>query len=267
MDLLPKYSISRTKEFIPNPAQEILKIEGLGKQKNIAIRGTVGNTIYYSLHGEHYQRSKPTRVNRTAASVRSGLDFGKASRICRQVRELVAPLNPCNGDKELMFRLTGALNRFIHYQSGANQKETNRLTGLAYLRDFQFNDQAIVAGLRNFSIPANSNDSGSHGLTIPPFIPRSSIPAPEKTEQILCSILVTCSNLDQTSTKLLGKSEFIIPWQKELYQPPALLFTDSPEPDDLILMIVSLEFQSLHNGEMQRDERLRYRPCGIVWAR
>jgi len=266
MDLLPKYSISRTKEFIPNPAQGILKIEGLGKQKNIAIQGTVGNTIYYSLHGKHYQRSKPTRVNRTAASVRSGLNFGKASRICRQVRELVAPLNPCNGDKKLMFRLTGALNQFIHCLSEANPKETSRLTGLAYLRDFHFNDQAIETGLRNFSIPANSNVSGSPGLTIPPFIPRSSIPAPEKTEQILCRIVSTCSNLDRVATKLLGKAEFIIPYRMELYEPPALLFTDSPEPDDLILMIVSLEFQSLHNSEMQTDERLRYRPCGIAWA-
>lgn len=266
MDLPPKYTISRNKGFIPNPAQEIFKIEGLGKQKNIAIRGTFGNTIYYSLNGEHYKRSKPTRVNRTAASVKSGLNFGKASRICRQVRELAEPLNPCSGDKKLMFRLTGALNQFIHCVSCAAPGEISRPTGLAYLRGFQFNDQAVMAGIQSFSINANSNDSASPGVTISPFIPRSSIPAPEKTAQILCRIVITCSNLDRVTTKLLGKAEFIIPYQKELYEPPALLFTSSPEPDDLMLMILSLEFQSPHNGEMQRDERLRYRPCGIVSA-
>lgn len=165
-----------------------------------------------------------------------------------------------------MFRLTGALNQFIHCMSGAAPGEISRPTALAYLRDFQLNDQAISAGIQGFSVNANSTDSASPGLTISPFIPGSLIPAPEKTAQILCRILTTCSNLDKVATKLLGKSEFIIPYQKELYEPPALLFTSLPETDDLILMIVSLEFQSLVDGETQRDERLRYRPCGIVWA-
>lgn len=239
----------------------------MGKQGNKGIRGTFGNMIYYSLNGEYYTRTKPNQVNRSAASVKSGFNFGRASRLSRQIRLLIAPLNPCNADKKLMFRLTGTLNRFIHCISSANPTEADRSAGLACLRDFQFNDQAIVAGLLNFSVRANSKDSGPPGLTISPFIPGSSLPAPKKTAQILCRIMVTCSNLEQTSTKLLGKAEFIIPYQKELYEAPALLFTSSPESDDLMLMIVSLEFQSLHNGEMQRDERLRYRPCGIVWAR
>lgn len=165
-----------------------------------------------------------------------------------------------------MFRLTGALNQFIHCMSGAAPGEISRATALAYLHDFQFNDQAVTAGIQGFSVNENSTDSASPGLTISPFIPGSLIPAPEKTAQILCRILITCSNLDKVATKLLGKSEFTIPYQKELYEPPPLLFTSLPETDDLILMIVSLEFQSLSDGEMQRDERLRYRPCGIVWA-
>lgn len=237
----------------------------MGEQGNIRIRGTIENIIYYSLNGKFYMRTKPASVNRTAASVKSGLNFGKACRVGRQLRLLVAPINPCNGDKKLMFRLTGALNRFIHCLSGATK--TRRSTGLGFLRDFQFNDQAIVQSILSFSIRPNSKDSGSPGLTISPFIPGSSLLAPKKTTQILCRTVITCTNLEQVSTKLLGKSEFIIPYQMELYEPPAFLFTAFTQPDDLILLIMSLEFQSLRNGEMQTDARLRYRPCGIVWTR
>ena len=176
--------------------------------------------IYYSLNGEYYTRTKPNQVNRSTASVKSGLNFGRASRLSRQIRLLIAPLNPCNADKKLMFRLTGTLNRFIHCISSANPTEADRSAGLACLRDFQFNDQAIVAGLLNFSVRANSKDSGPPGLTISPFIPGSSLPAPKKQHKYCAGSWSPAATWSRPAQNFLEKRNSSSPTKRNCMRRP-----------------------------------------------
>jgi hypothetical protein len=194
----------------------------MGKQKDIKLRGTIGNVIYYESRGGYYKRARPGRVKRTAASVKSGLNFGKASRICRQIRTLAAPMNACNGEKKLMFRLTGALNKLINLKTNGPGTTEPLTPGLSFLSDFQLNDQAIVSGIRRIPVQVKATGSSTAALTLTPFVPKSALQHPEDAEEVICRILVTASNIDQASTRCLGNAEIVIPRTEELFQPPVL---------------------------------------------
>ncbi|MEO6964187.1 MAG: hypothetical protein ABIY90_19630 [Puia sp.] len=237
----------------------------MAKQGKIRLQCTVGQTIYYPLKGEYYMRRKPAEVRRTDASVKSGLNFGKASRICRQLRELIGPLNPSNTDKRVMFRFTGALNKFINWNSNRPETGKGRITGLPSLTDFQFNDQAMVAGLKALQIRVKTSGSGLTELSISPIIPVSTLNAPQGTTQVICRIMVTGSDPDRVTSRLLGNAEINIPDNDRLFEAPVLSLTPAA-PGEIMLVIMALEYQLNGDGGLKADERMRYRPCGIVWS-
>ncbi|MDP4214395.1 MAG: hypothetical protein Q8918_19120 [Bacteroidota bacterium] len=235
----------------------------MAKQGTIRLQCTIGENIFYSLRGGYYMRRKPAEVRRTAASVKSGLNFGKASRICRQLRELIALPDPA--DKQPMFRLTGALNKFINWNSSRPASGQGRLTGLPWLTDFQFNERAMVAGIKVMQIRVETTSPGQTELSLSPFIPASALKAPPGTEQVICRITVTASDPDRVSTRLLGKTEINIPVNDWLFQAPGLSLTPAA-PGEIMLVIMALEYQLNQDGGLKSDERMQYRPCGIVWS-
>src|SRR5450631_3330817 len=105
----------------------------MGRQRDSKLVGTVQNIIFYNLRGEYYMRSKPTVVKQTKSSVHSSLNFGKASKICKQIRNLIAPINTVQSDLGLMFRLTGALNKFIAWKEKMNEESHTMPIKLPYI--------------------------------------------------------------------------------------------------------------------------------------
>jgi hypothetical protein len=55
----------------------------MAKQRDSKLVGTIGNLIFYNHLGDYRMRTKPDSVRRSSASVNSGLNFGKASKISR----------------------------------------------------------------------------------------------------------------------------------------------------------------------------------------
>ncbi len=60
----------------------------MARQRDSKLVGTIGNLIFYNHRGDYRMRTKPDSVKRTAATVHSGLNFGKASKISLQIRKL-----------------------------------------------------------------------------------------------------------------------------------------------------------------------------------
>src|SRR3979409_1483417 len=111
----------------------------MARQRDSKLIGTVSNLIFYNFRNEYYMRSKPVSVKRTRASINSGFNFGKASKISKQIRNIIEPINPCKSDKKIAYRLTGALNRFISWKEKQDTISMVDQTSLPFIQNFQFN--------------------------------------------------------------------------------------------------------------------------------
>ena len=66
----------------------------MARQHNSQLVGTVNNLIFYKFRGNYYMRLETgVPSDLTQASVKSGFNFGKASAIGRQIREVKNPIN------------------------------------------------------------------------------------------------------------------------------------------------------------------------------
>lgn len=236
----------------------------MGNQKNLALNGTFDNIIYYSLGGNHYKRSKPEYVRRTNATVKTGHEFGRASRLGKAIRLLVNPINPCRDDKRVMFRLTGKLNLLIHCRSADPGNVKENLSALGYLGHFQFNDQGSYLAMERVGIGSKLTENRTTGFRFSPFIPQRHFNAPAWTTEIHYRILVIATNPDSCTVRLLGQAEWEIPFAEADYEPADLDFKMLAEPGDLMLTVAALEYGVSRNGRNGIDQRLNFRPCGII---
>ena len=119
----------------------------MGRQRDSKLVGTVGNLIFYNRLGEYLMRTKPETVRRTKASVNSGFNFGKASKISAQIRNQVASINPCKSDIRVLYRLTAAMNKFISWKEKKDAASVKMPDKLPFIYGFQFNDQADLTSI------------------------------------------------------------------------------------------------------------------------
>lgn len=211
-------------------------------------------------------RTKPVTVRRTNSSVLSGLNFGKASKICKQIRNLVAPTNPVRSDQRIMYRLTGALNKFIAWKEKMDAASVTMPKKLPYIYGFQFNDQADLNSIIAIRPSVKSTTLGLIEIILYEFIPSQSLQAPAKTERILLKIILMGVSLDKAETGLLGKTEIEIPYSSEAFQPPLISMTDSSKPGDLVLMVMAVQYLVNKNGAVELLNDKKKIPCGVLWA-
>ncbi len=143
----------------------------MAKQRDSKLVGTFGNVIFYNRLGEYCMRTKPTDVERTISSVHSGLNFGKASRICRQVRMLVTQINPVRSDQHLMYRLTGALNKFITWKEKMERMSHTMPKKLPFIYGFQFNTEADLSSISAIQPIVKSSGPGVIEMNFAPLSP------------------------------------------------------------------------------------------------
>lgn len=243
-----------------------LKISIMARQRDSKLVGTFGNVIFYNRQGEYCMRTKPTVVKRTKSTEHSGLNFGKASRICRQIRHLVTPINPVKDDQHLMYRLTGALNKFIAWKEKMERMSHIMPKKLPFIYGFQFNDQSDLSSIRAIQPLVKLTDPGTTEINFAPFIPSQSLHAPSVTNTILVKMILVRSNLGKAEVDLLGKSELEIPFTTDLFQSPVIHITGEINPGDLAMLVMSVQYMLNRNGdpEILRDKKKL--PCGIVWA-
>jgi hypothetical protein len=238
----------------------------MGRQRDSKLVGTVSNLIFYNFRGEYCMRTKPVSVKRSESSVQSGLNFGKASKICRQIRNLVAPINPAKSDNRVMYRLTGALNKFISWKEKMDAAYRTTPKRLPYIYGFQFNDQADLTIINAIQPFVKLKEPEHIEISMAPFIPSQSLRAPVNTIRIVFKMELIGMNLNKAETELIGHSEIEIPYSVETFHPQNLLIPAFVKPGNLIIMVMAVQYMVNKNGgtEMLNDKKKL--PCGIVWA-
>ena len=238
----------------------------MAKQRESKIVGTVGNIIFYNRLGEYCMRIKPAYVRRTGASVHSGLNFGKASRVGKQIRNLVRLIYPTKSDNLIINRLNGEINKFISWKEKATVTFKKMPPKLPFIYGFQFNTEADLSSISAIQPIVKSSDPGVIEINFAPFIPNKTLRIPPETKNILFKIILVKANLEKAETELLDKSELEIPDTSESFQPASIKNAGDTNPGDLIILIMSVQYMVNRNGDLQMLSDKKKLPCGIAWA-
>ncbi len=132
----------------------------MARQRDSKLVGTIGNLIFYNHLGDYRMRTKPVSVKRSRASVHSGLNFGKASKICRQIRNQIVTINPSKSGSRTMYRFTGALNKYIGWQEKQDPASPVRRNGLPFIQGFQFNEQSDLSSIMAIRVSITVRNPG-----------------------------------------------------------------------------------------------------------
>ena len=238
----------------------------LARQHDSKLVGTVGNLIFYNFRGEYYMRAKPVSVKRTKASVNSGFNFGKASKIGKQVRGIIQQINPSKSDQRMIYRVTGVLNKWLRWMENQDASSPNLQKGLPFIKGFQFNDQADLTSISAIQVSVKSTESGMLEISLAPFIPSQSLHAPYNTYHILFKMILTGTDLATIETETLGTAEIQIPYISETFQPPVVFIPAAAKPGHLIIMVMAVQYMVNKNDgiEMLHDKKKLH--CGVAWA-
>jgi hypothetical protein len=243
-----------------------LKIKKMARQHDSKLTGTVNNLIFYKFRGEYYMRAKPVSVKRTRASVRSGYNFGKASRISRQIRDIIQQINPCKSDKRMMYRFTGALNKYIGWQEKQDPASPVRQNGLPFIQGFQFNEQADLSSIMAIRVSISSSESGLMEIRFAPFVPGEALQAPYNTDHISLKWVITSTNLATVETGKPAMGEMRIPYVHDLFQPPVISIPAIAKPDNMMLMVLAVQYMVNKKNGIELLGDFKKLPCGVVWA-
>ena len=238
----------------------------MGRQLDSKLVGTVRNLIFYNHLGDYRIRLKPESVRRSPASVRSGLNFGKASKLNRQVWNLIAPINPAITNAHSSNLFTGTLSKFINWQEKQGTLPSSLQKELPFISGFQFNGQANLSSIHAIRVSVNTTESGSAEFRFAPFIPKEALHASFYTDHILFKIILTSTNFTDMTTEKTGMKEIEIPFSSEIFQPPVISLPAAKLSGKLTMMVMSVRYMVNRQNAVQMVTDLKKMPCGVVWA-
>jgi len=228
--------------------------------------GTVGNLIFYNHLGDYRMRTKPVSVKRSMASVKSGLNFGKASKISKQIRNGIATINPLPSDSRTMYRFTGAWNKFISWLEKQDPATPVRQNGLPFIQGFQFNEQSDLTSINAIGVTTGHPEPGLMEIRFAPLVPTEALQAPFNTDHILLKWILTATSLADVETEKLATGEISIPYVQELFQAPVISIPVMTKPDRILVMVLAVQYMVNRKNEIQLLGDLKKLPCGVLWA-
>jgi hypothetical protein len=238
----------------------------MGKQRNSKLVGTLGNVIFYNFRGDYCMRTKPVSVQRTEASINSGFNFGRASKISAQIRKAIVSINPAKSDMKVLYRLTAAMNKFISWKEKKEAASIKMPDKLPFIHGFQFNDQSDLSSITSIKPNVNSFVPGLAEINFLPFVPSQNLQAQANTKSITLKMILLGVSLDNAETNVLGKSEMEIPFSNESFHPPIINLAAPAKPGYLMMLIVAVQYKTNKNGMIGLVTDKKKMPCGVVWV-
>jgi hypothetical protein len=229
-------------------------------------KGTLGEFIYYNWKGKQCIRAKPVKFERTEASVKSAFNFGKASRMGSNFRDVIKSINSSKKDIQVTYRFTGALNKFISWKEKQVSIPADLSGGLPYLKDFQFNDQADSSNMTFLKVSAKINTPGNIEISLPSFRTKKSAPYYIYANQIKCKMILAGIDLDTDEADEYGNAVIETPYKEEIFNLPIVTMRTAAEPGKLMILILALQYFASKNDESDMLTDKKKLPCGIALA-
>lgn len=232
-------------------------------QKDLKFRGTINNLIFYERMGGFYVRTKPARVNQTPATKARAQDFAQACRLCKTLRTMLAPVNPCGKDKGVMRRLNKAL---LQYLLGSQQQNDNLDNSLQFITGFQFNDQTDIRERLKTKISVNTPDPDMLQLRLPALMPGRDISAPAHTKFVEWKIMAAACSVKDAVAVCDYATGLMMPYDDTMIPPQAIPLPLPAADDNLKVVAIALQYHAMKKGMAELANDLRWLPSGIVWA-
>ena len=238
----------------------------MGRQIDSKLVGTIRNLIFYNHQGDYRMHLKPESVRRSPASVRSGLNFGKASKLSRSVRSQIAPINPSSNDSHSANLFTGALSKFINWQEKQGALPPALQKELPFISGFQFNVEANLSSIHAVRVSVNTAESGSLEFRFAPFVPTEALHASFYTDHIVFKIIMIAVNLSDLTSEKLSTTEYKIPCTSETFKPSVILLPVEKVSGKLTMMVIAVQYMVKRKNVTQVITDMKKQPCGVVWA-
>jgi hypothetical protein len=238
----------------------------MARQRDSKLVGTIQNLIFYNHRGDYRMRTKPVSVKRTAASVKSGYNFGKASKMSKQIRSLITGINPTKSDSRAMYRFTGALNKILCWKEKRDPSSPLLPNEVPYITGFQFNDRSDLTSMMAVRVSVKSDEAGLLEIRLAPLAPVDDLQAPFNTDHILFKIVLTGTSMTDVKTEKLGETEIEIPYNREIFRPSVISIPVTTNPDRLTVIILAVQYLVNKKSGTETLSDLKKLPCGVLWA-
>ncbi len=141
-----------------------------------------------------------------------------------------------------MFRLTGALNKFLSWKAKNAPLVNGILTDLPFISGFQFNNQCDLSNTPVQKVSAIIKDPGILEVSLPPFNPRQILGLHFFSNQAICKMILIVSNLDTVKSDISDTATFNIPTENEIFQPPVLSLRTSTGTNELVVLVMAIQY-------------------------
>ncbi len=219
----------------------------MAKLINGHISGKLGDRIYYQRNGKSYVRSMP--FNKRSVLKVENLEFGKASRIARAIRNLLLPAIPNPTDKSMHQRLLSAVLQWL--------RSKNLCESLTLLNGFEFSNRtepfrAICRVPIRMAIPAKDYVQ----INIPSFDPIKAIEAPGYTGHVIFRIAMGVCDITTGSLVWCTAFSRLFPYNTTKLAEERLTMNMPTSDGNLVLAAASVEFVPAKRTVVNKSQSL-----------
>jgi hypothetical protein len=233
----------------------------LARQTALKFSGTTGGVIFYERLGGYYMRSKPQQVRQTTATKASAGTFGKANTLGKSLRQAMKPILPNAADRQLMYRLSNALQRWLTVKDDT----ATGLKPVAPLQYFELNTACSLKERCKPGLTVQWQPDGTALLNIPAINPVADITAPAGTIAVQMHIMAVACRVNDASIASVQEQTIAYNYTATYYPSQQVSFSLPVSNGNLLLIAVALRY-CLQGMPERYDNRIQWLPAAVVGA-
>ena len=212
----------------------------MGIQKNIKLRCTVENIIYYQWKGIDCIRTVPAQVRQTKATKKSATNFGVAVKSSAVVRSLFRKLMPVEPPaRTLIYETDGAFRKWLQGNPLSNAAPVD---GIPFFDGLSFNEAVNFQGIVQMKVRITRSADNALLIRWPEFNPVAVIKAPSGTAQVIIRYMVATLDMNPKNEPYCTETNFTIPYVDEVMPAQEILVQNATGPECLALLAMSARY-------------------------
>jgi len=233
----------------------------MAHQKNIKLRGTFENIIFYTSKEQFLIRSKPSIVRQTNATKKAASLFGEAVKMSANLRATVQSLLPNSKDRNMMHRLDATfLNWLRTGQSASGRHEIP----FPFVPGFEFNLESQLSEKLQLKLNISKSNENFITVEIPAFVPVQKIVAPADTSSVRLKIVAATFDFDNHTFVRTGLKEILMPYSSSEVAEQQIEFDLSAKPGDLCVAVMAVNYYTSADGTTGLKDSMKWKPAAIA---
>ncbi len=235
----------------------------MGRQTNIKICGTHGNTIYYKMYNDFYMRSRPKKNKQTLKTKQAAACFGLAQAAAGDLRNAFAGLMAHYTIFDNKNNLAQPINAWIlddGLNTGAQINAIPKLTG------YEFNSRSPLSARLKVNLVVMRTPDGSLQLTIPAFNPVEQTAAPADTSLLTLHIAAAGCNVKDKQLTGMYKTKLTFGYANELIPAQQISLPVYTTGGNLTVVYVTMRYTVRKRNLEKAVEEKAWMPGAIVSA-